>query len=219
MAEILFLGPEDSLDGSRRILLKRAGYKLSLVHSVEDAIRLKSWEGCALVLLAKALPAKDRDRIKKELKSAKIGVLDLRSATSLNRDVRGLGDYGPETFLELVGQAAMTSHGHPEIEGENVAWVDRDRRYLHVTDGFLSLIGYERDEVLGRLIDDFTYPGSADPRLVFVNYLNDGQMQGRYVLRHKNGVKVPIEFRAGVLPDGCMYSVIEPVGEKEAVAD
>jgi PAS domain S-box-containing protein len=206
MPSILFLGPEDSLDKSRRILLKRAGYKVSPVRTVEEAVRLQSWQGCSLVILAKALPATERKRILRELKAAKMSVLDLKSENSLNRDIRGLGDYGPEGFLELVGQAAMAAHGHPEIAGENVAWVDRDRRYVHVTDGFLNLIGYDRDEVLGRFIDDFTYPGTADTREVFTNYLKDGHMQGRYVLRHKNGEKVLVEFEAGILPDGCMYS-------------
>lgn len=159
-----------------------------------------------MVILAKSITKADRDRIVAELESAKIGVLDLNSSNNVSHGVRGLADSGPETFLELVGRAAMESHGHPEIEGENVAWVDRDRRYVHVTDGFLDLIGYDRDEVLGRLIDDFTYPASANTREVFVEYLKDGHMIGHFLLRHKNGEKVPIDFEAGILPDGYMYS-------------
>ena len=100
----------------------------------------------------------------------------------------------------------MASHGHPEIQGRNVAWVDRDRRFVHVTDGFLELIGCDRDEVLGRLIDDFTYPGTANTPEVFHRYLEDGHMAGAYVLRHKSGERVAIEYEAGVLADGCMYS-------------
>jgi PAS domain S-box-containing protein len=206
MASILYLGPKDSLDSSRRILLKRAGYKISAIHDVEEAIRLKSWRGCALVILDKTIPRKHRSIIRAELEEAKIGILDLTSMPPLRSD----GDHGPEAFLELVGQAVMASHGHPEIRGENVAWVDRDRRYVHVTDGFLQLIGYDRDEVLGRFIDDFTYPGTANAQEVFHRYLTDGHMSGRYLLRHKSGAKVAIEYEAGVLPDGCMYSNMRP---------
>lgn len=216
MPQILFLGPKDSLDGSRRILLKRAGYQISPVHDIHEALRLKSWEGSALVILGKSLPLNQRRQIAQILKKAKIGTLDLASSPAFKRDGGGLRDYGPESFLELVGRAAMASHGHPEVQGENVAWVDRDRRYVHVTDGFLNLIGYDRDEVLGHLIDDFTYPGTANPKEVFTRYLDNGHMDGRYVLRHKSGKRVPIEFEAGILADGCMYSNMLPVSERHS---
>jgi len=215
MPQILFLGPKDPLDGSRRILLKRAGYKISPVHDINEAIQLKSWEGSALVILGKALPPSERHQVIQKLKAARIGILDLASSPTFKRDRGGLNDYGPESFLELVGRAAMASHGHPEVRGENVAWVDRDRRYVHVSDGFLNLIGYDRDEVLGHLIDDFTYPGTANPKEVFTHYLDNGHMDGRYVLRHKSGEKVPIEFEAGILADGCMYSNMVPVQERK----
>jgi hypothetical protein len=41
-------------------------------------------------------------------------------------------------------------------------------------------------------------------------------MDGRYVLRHKSGAKVPIEFEAGILADGCMYRNMVPVQERKA---
>ena len=218
MPSILFLGPKDSLDKSRRILLTRAGYDVSRIHDIEEALAKKAWNGCALVLLSATLSAAQRKQVSATLKDAKIGVLDLAAPPRFREDGAALANHGPESFLEMVGRAVMASHGHPEIQGEIVAWVDRDRRYVHVTDGFLELIGYERDEVLGRLIDDFTYPGKADPKEVFLRYLDSKHMRGRYFLRHKSGSKVAIEYEAGVLSDGCMYSDIRPARTRRANA-
>jgi PAS domain S-box-containing protein len=206
MPQVLFLGDKDPLTRSRRILLKRAGYKVSVVHEAEEALDHQSWLGCTLVILDRTVSFDHRREIITKLEALKIGVLDLTAPERFKRDGRGLSDHGPESFLELVGRAVMASHGHPEIQGRNVAWVDRDRRFVHVTEGFLELIGYDRDEVLGHLIDDFTYPGTANAREVFHRYLKDGHMEGAYVLRHKSGQKVAIEYEAGILADGCMYS-------------
>lgn len=216
MPQVLFLGQKDPLTSSRRILLKRAGYVVSVVHDAEEALERESWRNCTLVILARTISPALHQQLIAKLQAANISVLDLAVTGNFKRDGRGFADLGPESFLELVGRATMAAHGHPEIEGPNVAWVDRDRRFVHVTDGFLQLIGYDRDEVLGRLIDDFTYPGTANTKEEFHRYLKDGHMSGGYVLRHKSGEKVPIEYEAGVLPDGCMYSNMRPaIGEQE----
>jgi PAS domain S-box-containing protein len=208
--QILLLGPKDPLHLSRRILLQRAGYQLSETHDAAEAIRNSAWNGCNLVVLSSRVLLTHRRRIQNMASRAGVAVLDL-SNRSNGKPARHSLSHTPEAFLEMVGEAAMASHRHPEVEGDNVAWVDRERRYLHVTDGFLNIIGYDRDEVIGRYIEDFTYPGTANAPKEFQRYLADGSMTGRYSLRHKSGKKVAVEFHAGVLEDGCMYSSLKPL--------
>jgi PAS domain S-box-containing protein len=213
MPQILYLGKTDPLFKSRRILLERAGYKLSPVHDVEKAIEKQAWENCALVILSALIPLLQRRKLKTLVEADGIGVFDLGSSSHYSHNTHGLADGGPNGFLERVGQVAMISHHHPEVRGENVAWVDRERRYIHVTEGFLRIIGYDRDEVIGCFIDDFTYPGSADAAKQFHRYLKDGRQAGRYFLRHKSGKKVAVDFDASVLEDGCMYSSMSAVDD------
>jgi PAS domain-containing protein len=216
MPQVLYLGKPDPLFKSRRILLEHAGYKVNPIHRVEVAIKRRAWHGCALVILAKLIPTAQRERMKALAEADGIGVLDLASSSHYSHSTEGLPDDGPNSFLERVGHAAMASHHHPEVAGDNVAWVDRERRYIHVTDGFLRMIGYDRDEVLGCFIDDFTYPGTADAAKQFHHYLKDGRQAGRYFLRHKAGMKVEVSYEAGVLEDGCMYSSLRVLNEKGA---
>ena len=110
----------------------------------------------------------------------------------------------PEDFLLL-------SHSHPEVEGaEFVVFADPSRRYLDCTEGVCRLLGYERSEMLVRNIENVSF----DDREVskqFAEYLRRGNMDGEYVLRHKDGNPIPIRFRAFVFADGCIAAVWEPI--------
>jgi PAS domain S-box-containing protein len=45
--------------------------------------------------------------------------------------------------------------------------VDNDRKFVEVSDDFCQLVGYEREELLGRPYDELTAPNSIDIQKVF----------------------------------------------------
>ena len=117
----------------------------------------------------------------------------------------------PGEFMHAVGRLVLHAHGHDEIAGDLVAYVDTARRYLYVTEGVCELLGYSCDEIIGRCIEDVTMPMTADTKRLFDLYLQERGQQGTYILRHKNGHPVPIRYRAHVLQDGCLAAEWEPL--------
>lgn len=107
---------------------------------------------------------------------------------------------------------STTSHNHPEISGEYVVFVDANRRYVDVTEGVCSLLGYSRAELLGKTIDDITAPEIKESIPgTFNQYVNSGGLSGEFLLLARNGRKVPIRYDARVFPDGCLVARWEPL--------
>ena len=80
----------------------------------------------------------------------------------------------------------------------------QDGRYVDVNDGYLRMLGYSRDEVIGRRLDSFLAPGHVDhvmhrtlPRFWRQGYL-EGQ-QSRYVRR--DGTIIDTEVSAVAMRD------------------
>jgi PAS domain-containing protein len=105
----------------------------------------------------------------------------------------------------------LLAHGHPELTGAKfVVFTDSARRYVDCTESVCELLGYSRAELLTRNIEDVSFDEGDAPKL-FAEYLQRGQMEGEYVLRHKSGVPIPIRYRALVFPDGCTAAIWEPL--------
>jgi PAS domain-containing protein len=105
----------------------------------------------------------------------------------------------------------MLDHAHPELaHAEYVVFVDSSRRYLDCTEGVCKLLGYTREEILRKTIDDVSYSLEEVPKL-FAQYLKAGRLEGEYVLQHKDRVPVPIRYQAFVFSDGCNAAIWEPV--------
>jgi PAS domain-containing protein len=49
-----------------------------------------------------------------------------------------------------------------EVEPQYVTVVDSDRKYVEVSDSFCQLVGYQREELLGRRYDELTAPNTND---------------------------------------------------------
>jgi len=104
---------------------------------------------------------------------------------------------------------------HPEFDGDYVVFVDANRRYVEVTDGVCRLLGYSREELLAKTIDDI-----ADPELraqvpeTFGEYVKQGEMEGTYSLLGKDGSRIPIRYQAKVYPDGCYVARWKPLNQE-----
>jgi PAS domain S-box-containing protein len=104
------------------------------------------------------------------------------------------------------------AHSHPEMSGDYVACVNAKRRYVAVTDGVCKLLGYSREELLRKSIDEITAPEIREsvPE-TFNQYVTQGGMEGTFALLSKDGRRIAIQYRARVFPDGCMVAQWEPL--------
>jgi PAS domain-containing protein len=106
---------------------------------------------------------------------------------------------------------AVLHHAHPELKGaEFVVFADAARRYVDCSDSACALLGFTREEMLSKTIEDVSYNVKEVPQL-FAQYLKTGAMEGEYVLRRKDQTPAPIYFKAFVLSDGCNAAVWVPI--------
>ena len=105
----------------------------------------------------------------------------------------------------------LLTHAHPELQSAKyVAFADSARRYLDCSDGVCELLGYSREELLAKTVDDVSFH-VAEVCDLFAEYLKRGKLEGEYVLRHKSGTPIPIKFKSFVFPDGCNAAIWEPI--------
>ena len=104
---------------------------------------------------------------------------------------------------------------HPEIDGDYVVFVDANRRYVEVTDGVCRLLGYSREELLTKTIDDIAAP-ELRPQVseTFREYISQGELEGNYSLLDKDGSRIPIHYEAKVYPDGCYVARWKPLDQE-----
>ncbi|MDP9160358.1 MAG: hypothetical protein M3O09_09045 [Acidobacteriota bacterium] len=74
----------------------------------------------------------------------------------------------------------------------------------------MSLAWIQSAGELDKTIDDLSYHGDR-VAAIFQEYLNRGKKDGEWVLRHKNGRPVLIEYSAYVFPDGCIAAAWKPI--------
>ncbi|HZU22416.1 MAG TPA: PAS domain S-box protein [Terriglobales bacterium] len=211
--DILFVAPATELASTRNMLLAGAGYPVRWVNGINEAETLLTSARFPLVILGKEITSRAQQQI---AALARQRAADTRILAIGHDALGGVADLylgrmtTPGDFLRAVGLLLMQAHGHPEVAGDYVMYVDADRRYICVTDGVCDLLGYDREDLLGMSIDDVTYPKSADVPAQFEAYRRDGEQHGRFLLRHRSGSPVAVGFAARVLPDGCMVSVLSP---------
>jgi PAS domain-containing protein len=104
----------------------------------------------------------------------------------------------------------MLAHRHGELDGHRyVVFVDGSRQYTDCTDDVCELLGYTREELLQRKIEDISYERDVAGR--FAEYMGARAQEGDYVLQHKNRTPVPVRYRAFQFSDGCRAAVWEPL--------
>jgi PAS domain S-box-containing protein len=104
----------------------------------------------------------------------------------------------PSIGVNLPINPALSAH----IPREYAVVVDRDRKYVQVSDSFCKLLGYRREELIGRKYDDVTTPGTNDIPTVSRLLHNEGYMHGIWVFAHRKGTRILVRYEAWVRPDG-----------------
>lgn len=97
--------------------------------------------------------------------------------------------------------------------------VDQNGRITQVNDAVVKLLGYSRDELIGRTIDEITYPDDVDKNAVELRELLAGkrdsvEVERRYV--HRDGHVVWVRAHSGVVRDE-QGAVITILGQLEDI--
>jgi len=99
-----------------------------------------------------------------------------------------------------------------EVKPQYVTVVDSDRRYVEVSDSFCQLVGYQREELVGKRYDDLTAPNTNDIPTVFGLFEKLGYMHGMWLLVSRQGTRILVRYEAWIRPDSYIEGHMEVVG-------
>lgn len=99
-----------------------------------------------------------------------------------------------------------------DVLPEYTTVVDRSRKYVQVSDSFCKLLGYQREELIGRKYDDVTAPRTNNVQTVHDLFMKSGYMHGIWILVHRRGTRILVRYESRLRPDGFIESQMELLG-------
>ena len=118
---------------------------------------------------------------------------------------------------KLAEDAETRYRGLFEGVADAILVADPERRYRDANAAATALLGYSRDELTQRRVEEIVAVEPVWTQIEFERCTTEGRWQGDLELRHKDGSIVPVEVRATVvnLPDGPVYiSAIRDISER-----
>jgi diguanylate cyclase (GGDEF)-like protein/PAS domain S-box-containing protein len=106
------------------------------------------------------------------------------------------------------------------LAAEGVVVTDTDGRYVDVNQACCDMLGYTRDDILGKSFDDLLCTSEL-PRLPEARaQLHAGHRHvEEWMLRRKDGSTLPVEVRAKFLPDGRRVGFLRDITEHKRALD
>jgi len=120
-------------------------------------------------------------------KSVRYGALD-----QIPTEVRSVAQELRDEVMEPFG---------PTVHADYTTVVDGDRRYIEVSDNFCQLVGYGREELIGKRYDDLTAPETNDIPTIFRLFVSLGYMHGLWMLVHRTGTRLLVRYESWARPD------------------
>jgi PAS domain S-box-containing protein len=114
--------------------------------------------------------------------------------------------------LESNGQELPGVSPKHSRESDYVTVVDKDRKFVEVSDNFCLLVGYEREELLGKRYDELTAPNSIDIQKVYRLFERLGNMHGLWMLVSRGGTRILVRYESWLRPDSLIEGHMELVG-------
>jgi PAS domain S-box-containing protein len=104
------------------------------------------------------------------------------------------------------------SLGHPDTSRECSIVVGKHNRYVEVSDGFCSLVGYSREELLRMTLNDLAAPGTLDTINTFDRSKPTGYAHGLWLLVSREGTRILVRHKSRVRADLLLQSQVDLVG-------
>jgi PAS domain S-box-containing protein len=119
---------------------------------------------------------------------------------------------------EIIGSMARTREVI-ELAPDAFFQADLDGRFTDVNQAACRLLGYERDELIGKTIFDIIPAEDADRlRAVRADLLLPGRVHtAEWTQQRKDGTFVPVEVSSNILPDGRWQAFVRDVSERKHV--
>jgi len=115
---------------------------------------------------------------------------------------------GPRRCLLYV-----LDHSHPELKNAKyVVFVNSKRQYVDCSVAVAELLGYSREEMLRKTVDDLSCWRDELPGL-FQTYMRKRRLDGEHVVSQRSGAPLPIRYRSFVFADGCKGSLLEEISD------
>jgi PAS domain S-box-containing protein len=89
------------------------------------------------------------------------------------------------------------------------AVVDKERKYVEVSESFCKLVGYKAEELIGTRYDELTAPGTADIQTTSNLFARLGYMHGLWTVVHRTGYRILIRYESWLRSDANIESNIE----------
>lgn len=211
---ILFVGA----DPRCKRQLECSGFSVQTAADGEDVLELFRTRDPAAVVVDETTVRSRADDFTEAIKelSPRKPVVIVSDSGPVTEKIQALADAmvlkaQPELLLEKVESLIrIRSHSHPQLDGKYVVFSNSSRHYLDCSDGVCELLGYTRMELTSMTIDQASYRPQRTSGL-FEQYVQNGKLEGQYILRHKSGKPIFIQYRSEIFPDGCMAAVWQPV--------
>lgn len=217
---VLVVDDEETGLHVRKLVLESEGFRVVTARNGTEALDLFPKQPIDAVVTDQIMPGIQGVEVAKEIKrhSPDLPVIMLSALPTKPAGAEAVIDafvvkgQSPGILLDRLSSLLKTRiHVHEDFEGDYVAFVDQDRRYLEVTDKICTLLGYSRSDLLKMRIDDVAAPSEArNVAPLFEKYVAEKGLDGTFMLRSSNGTIIPIRYHSRIFPDGCMVARWEP---------
>jgi PAS domain S-box-containing protein len=125
-----------------------------------------------------------------------------------------------DAALPIEEQAPLSQAGVQallELAPDGIFVADIDGKYTHVNAAGCTMLGYRRDEIVGRTIFDFISHEDVDRLIRSKAAMLKGRSDAaEWLLRRKDGSWLPVEVNANILPDGQWQAFVRDISSRKA---
>jgi CheY-like chemotaxis protein len=216
---ILYVDDDVSILLLRRTMLESRGFSVTTTSSGDTALAAFKANDYAGVILDYQMPGMNGRVLAAEMKriaprTAIVMLTAHADAAEVVKDVVDAfvhkGDDATALLSKLEPLVKLRGHSHRKLQEKYVVFANSSRRYLDCSDAVCDLLGYARMELLDMSIDDVSYDPEEVP-VLFRKYLRLGMLNGQFILKHRTGRPIVINYESHRFADGCMAAVWQPV--------